>query len=114
MKSLMATIIALAFLTTGLAFGQKFENKDTAEDRYDRSWGTRKTDDSGGYIGTDERGNDSWGTKAREPEPERDWYDSVIITVSPDTGYGTKTTTEVNTNSTGDVTNSTETTTTYD
>ncbi|MBU1249231.1 MAG: hypothetical protein KKB70_11065 [Proteobacteria bacterium] len=107
--------LVLVSLLGGTAFGQtKFENKDTATNRQDYTWGTRKADDApGGYFETTEQGNDSWGNDLAPEAPPRDWYDEVIITVSPDVGYGTKTTTTESTNSSGEVTGGTTTTTTY-
>jgi hypothetical protein len=88
----------------------KFENKDTAQDRHDSTWGTRQQGDGGGYFGTGEHGESAWGYQAPEPEPERDWYDEVIITVDPDVGYGTKTTTRESFDAAGESTGSTRTT----
>ncbi len=104
-------IIALSLLLTGAATGQQFENKDTATDRQDYTWGTRQEDGAGGYFETTDQGT-SWGHKPAEPEPERDWYDEVIITVSPDVGYGSQTSTTETTNSSGEVTGTTTKTTT--
>ena len=104
---------ASALLAPGPGLAQKFENKDTAADRKDNTFGTRKKDDSADITtGRDERGDEVMGTTPREYE-ERDWYDNVIINVDADwqRGNGTRssTTTVTDTNSSGDVTGGQET-----
>lgn len=122
--TLCATIcLALLLGVFSTAAGQTFKNEDTAVNRKDYTWGTRRQDDSGGNVGTADsekwgpdgpnQDDSAWGHSVGPKEPERDWYDEVIITVSPDVGYGSKTTTSTDTNSSGEVTGSTTTTTTY-
>ncbi len=111
MQLKIATLtMMLSLLLASAATGQKFENKDTATDRQDHTWGTRQ-EDNGGYFNSTEQ-DTKWGHKLAKPEPERDWYDEVIITVSPEVGYGSQTTTTETTNSSGDITGTTTSTTT--
>lgn len=105
--------LLLATLLAGPVMAQnKFENKDTAVDRQDHRWGTRQVDENtGGYHGKTERGDDSWGNKVGPQEEQRSPYDDVIITVSPEVKYGNQTATTTTKDAAGNVTGSTTTTT---
>lgn len=104
--------LLMVIMTLPAMAQSKFENKDTAEDRQDYTWGTRKTDeDSGGYHGKTERGDASWGNKVEPQEEQKNPADDMIIVVEPDVKYGDQTTTTTTKDAAGDVTGSTTTTT---
>ena len=94
---IMTTGVVILTLSLAAA-GAKFENKDTATNRQDRAFGTEVNEDTGSTeFGTNAAGDSTIRTKPRpKPEPV-DWYDKIIITVSPtDVGTQTRTTTEQN------------------
>jgi hypothetical protein len=109
-------MVAAFLLSAGLAHSQnKFPNRDTAKNRRDDSWGTRKSEGRS-YFGTDQNENEVWGYQPADPEEPVDWYDKIIITVDPNvdwpSGGKTNTTTQSSTSVTaGGQTNSTTTTT---
>jgi hypothetical protein len=88
-------IVIIAFgvvvLTLSLALaGSKFKNEDTAKDRRTNTFGTDPGDDTATTaFGTDDAGDLTIKTKARPKKEEVDWYDKVIITVSPTTSWPT-------------------------
>lgn len=91
-------------------------NKDTAKNRQDSNWGTRKSE-SAPYF--EEGGNGtSWGVIPKEKHEQRDPYEDIIITVDPNVSWppsGNKTVTTTTTHTSDNATvdsNSTDTTTT--
>ncbi len=108
--------VTVVILTLSLALaGATFENKDTAKNRKNNSFGTEPSDDtSASVIGTNEDGNSIIKSKAAPSKEEVDWYDKVIITVNPITKWpqGDGTTSSSTTTTGYDNSTDTQTTTT--
>lgn len=100
--------IAVVILTLSLAMaGSKFPNKDTAKNRQDNTFGTDQDESTATTtFKKDDRGDTVIKSKSRPKPEEVDWYDKIIITVSPDS-VGTKTTTTTAQNASGDTTSTT-------
>lgn len=77
--------VTVVILTTSVGLAAKFENKDTAKNRKDNTFGTQP--DEGRQketsVTTDEDGNTVIRSKPDKREQE-DWYDKIIITVDPE------------------------------
>ncbi len=110
--------VAVVILTLSLALaGAKFKNKDTAKNRQDNAFGTDLGEDTSNIeYGTNAADDNTIKSKARPKKESVDWYDKIIITVSPDTqwpkGDGTtkSTTTQTNYNNATDAQTTTTTT----
>lgn len=108
---LVGILAAVAVLThSPKARAEKFENKDTAVNRQDNSFGTRNT--QGNVTFGHDENSETISSEPPAPKPERDYYDNMVITVNPTwPNDQTSTTTTSTTTGTGS-TNSTSTTTT--
>lgn len=100
--------VTVVILTLSLALaGSKFKNEDTAKNRQDNAFGTDQGDDTANTVfGTNNAGDTTVKSKARPKPEEVDWYDKIIITVSP-SDVGTSTTTTTEQNASGDTTSTT-------
>lgn len=114
-----ALLLSVVFLTAASA-QQKFSNKDTAKNRQDNVFGTRKAANKTAdiYISQPAGQDTVISSQPREKEAPVDWYDKVLITVNPNVDWPsnqTSTTTTTNSgasfsNASGVFTNSTSTT----
>jgi len=111
---LLVIFFTVAFLTLSLALaGAKFENKDTAKDRQDNTFGTEQTDDTASTVfGTDAAGDSTIRAKPQPQGEPVDWYDKVIITVNPNVNWPQGSTSTSTTTSYNNATDTQTTTTT--
>jgi len=80
---ILAVTVVILTLSLALA-GSKFPNKDTAKNRQDTVMGTKPQQEEVPPITIEQKkGEDATTTTQRPKQEERDWYDSVIISVEP-------------------------------
>jgi hypothetical protein len=82
--SVMTNIISAALLLVLLAAAAQaasFPNIDTAPNRQDQTFGTKK---SPAVTGRDEATGDAvMGTNRPEKKPQRDYYENMLLTINP-------------------------------
>lgn len=80
---ILAVTVVILTLSLALA-GSKFPNKDTAKDRQDTTMGTKPRQEEVPPIIIEQKKNEDTNIQTQRPEQEeKDWYDSVIISVEP-------------------------------
>ncbi|MEF2231993.1 MAG: hypothetical protein V3571_13760 [Pseudodesulfovibrio sp.] len=86
---LIGISVTVVFLTLSLALaGAKFENKDTAKNRQNNVFGTDQSNDTANAtFGTNAAGDSTIKVKPKPQGEPVDWYDKVIITVSPNVNW---------------------------
>lgn len=81
MLARIALAAALLACLAAATLAASFENKDTAINRQDQTMGTHKGQ---AVTGRDEATNDQvMETKRPEKKPQRDYYDTMLITINP-------------------------------